>query len=442
MTVTQAPPSPSGSRAWAVLRNPVFLIIWVSQALTQTAQNVINFALLILAQNLTGTATGVGLIILSFSAPAVLFGALAGVLVDRWNKKLVMAVSTVLRGAAVASYLLVRSPQHMWWAYAASFVFSAAAQFFSPAEGTVIPKVVGKQHLIAANSIYNLTFMGSQFVGFTLLGWLLVKIFGLYTVFGVMGAVFLVCSVLLALARIPTMETEPQEGNALAKVWDELLEGWHFIAQRRTLSVSITHLSVINSSYLLIGTLGPAFAAEILRIGPANLGILLAPAGICTLIGAVVVNHLARPSNRYRMIHAGLLGVGLAIVALALVEPVTSSLVRTAGGSASLGLITLLAVLFTTPFGFSAALVAIPAQTVLQENSPDEIRGRVLATFFTLSNGVAFFPIIAVGVIADRVGVLPTMAGIGLLIAGLGAASHFVYHRSGRAWDRVPAHHA
>ncbi|MDQ3856173.1 MAG: MFS transporter, partial [Chloroflexota bacterium] len=400
------------------------------------AQNVVNFSLLVLAQRLTNSSASVGLIILSFSLPAVLFSALAGVLVDRWDKRLVMVVSNVLRGAAVFSYIFVNSPNDMPYVYVASFMFASSAQFFAPAEGAVIPKLVGRDHLIAANSLYNLTFMASQFLGFTLIGWLLIRTLGLRNVFVVVFIVYLIGATVIGSIRLPTLRLQSRSQNFMREYWTELLEGWRFIVHRRVLLVTILHLSIANSIYLMLGTLGPAYVSAVLKIRAEDLGVLLAPAGVFTLLGVLTVGSRARPTNRQTMIHGGLAGVGISILGLAGIEPVSRGVSYVTGLSVPLSAVTLLAVLISMNFGFWAAFVTIPAQTVLQENSPDEIRGRVLSTFFTVSNAAAFFPILLAGAIADWIGILETMALVGGFILSVSVVSQYVYARAGHTWDR------
>ncbi|MEJ7653643.1 MAG: MFS transporter [Chloroflexia bacterium] len=199
-------PNLNRSGELSVLSNRTFLTLWSTQAVTQTAQNVVNFSLLALVQSLTGSSAQVALIILSFTLPAVIFSTLAGVLVDRWDKQRVMVISTIVRGAAVGSFIVVDSPSHMPWVYISCFVFATAAQFFAPAEGAIIPRLVGAGHLIAANSLFNLTFMASQFLGFTVVGWLLIRTIGLQNVFIVVCIAYVCAAGVLALLRLPTMK--------------------------------------------------------------------------------------------------------------------------------------------------------------------------------------------------------------------------------------------
>lgn len=429
--MTAAPTRQGGETG--LLGNHLFLALWATQGVTQTAQNVINFSLLVLAQMLTGSSASVGLMILAFSVPAVLFSSAAGVLVDRWDKRLVMAVSNLVRGLAVASYMLVDTAADLPKVYLAAFLFATAAQFFSPAEGALIPRIVGSRSLIAANSLYNLTFIAAQFLGFTLVGWLLIRTLGLHRVFFVVSLLYLAAAILILSLPLPRMRAG-ESGAEGRHFWRELIEGWRFIARRRVLLVTMVHLSVANSMYLLLGTLGPAYVSTVLRIRAADLGLLLSPAGALTLAGIAAVHRLARPDNRHTMVHWGLAGAGSAILGLALTAPLSQLLTAITGLRVGTTVLTVLAVPFSMLLGFSTSFITIPAQTVLQENSGDDIRGRVLATFFAVSNAVAFFPILVAGAVADLLGILETFAIVGGVILAIGILSQMAYVRTKGTW--------
>ncbi len=415
----------------APFANRNFLGLWVSQAVTQTSANVVNYSLLVLAQSLTNSSTQVGLIILSFSLPAVLFSTLAGVLVDRWDKRVVMVASNAVRGIAVLTYVFAQGAEDMPWVYMASFIFATATQFFAPAEGSVIPRLVGRKRLIAANSLYNLTNMAAQFLGFTVIGWLLVRTLGLTRLFIVVSVIYICAAALIGFLRIPLMRATPKQGSALSHMWDDLVEGWSYIAARRSLLATIVHLSIANSTYLLLGTLAPAFVLLVLKVRAEDLGVLLVPAGLSTLAGAISVSRLARPENRHKMIHGGLVGVGVAVMGLAGLSPLTRLGEWISSAPVPLSIITLMAVILSVAFGYSAAFIAIPAQTLMQESSTDEIRGRVLSTFFTVSNAAAFVAILLAGSLADRLGVVETMAISGSAILAVGLYSQYRYSKRG-----------
>ncbi|MEO5953042.1 MAG: MFS transporter, partial [Chloroflexia bacterium] len=90
-----------------VLRNTDFLKLWIAQILSQTAQQIVNFALILQVERLTGSSTAVSIVIICFTIPAVLFAAIAGVFVERNSKKLMLILTNVLRGVLVLAYIFI-----------------------------------------------------------------------------------------------------------------------------------------------------------------------------------------------------------------------------------------------------------------------------------------------------------------------------------------------
>ena len=124
----------------SVWRNGPFVRLWVAQALTQTTQNAIWYALLVLVEDTSHSTTQLGLTILSVVIPSVFFGVPAGVYVDRWDKRMVLVISNLGRALIVVGYVLFGSVLALL--YLVSFAFSMASQFFAPAELAMIPAVV------------------------------------------------------------------------------------------------------------------------------------------------------------------------------------------------------------------------------------------------------------------------------------------------------------
>ncbi|HXI15732.1 MAG TPA: MFS transporter, partial [Chloroflexota bacterium] len=124
----------------ALLRNRHFLLVWAAQVLSQTAQNVVNFALVVEVERLTRSSTNVSWVIVAFSVPALLLGPPAGVFVDRTSKRAVLLWTNLIR--AVLMLVFVLSSQSLTGMYAVTFFASAVSQFFLPAEGAIIPLLV------------------------------------------------------------------------------------------------------------------------------------------------------------------------------------------------------------------------------------------------------------------------------------------------------------
>src|SRR5689334_11543283 len=162
----------------SVWGNRHFLLLWLAQAISQTAQNAIWYGIVVLVENLSHSSTQLSIAVLTLIIPSVIFGVLAGVYVDRWDKRTVLIATNVIRGGIAFSYacfgLVAGLPLSAL--FLINFLFSTVGQFFAPAETSMIPTVVARPKLLQANSLFHLTFTASQLVGLVVLGPLLVKV--------------------------------------------------------------------------------------------------------------------------------------------------------------------------------------------------------------------------------------------------------------------------
>jgi hypothetical protein len=145
--------------------------------------------------------------------------------------------------------------------YVANFISCTIGQFFSPAEASTIPQVVSKRQLITANSLFNLTFTGSQLAGMVLLGPPIIKFFGAPALFIGVAVVYAVCAVLVSF--LPR-GAEPSQGlstlrrdTIVNQLWTEMKEGWTFIRIDHTTSLAMVNLTMMSCLLLVMSTLAP-----------------------------------------------------------------------------------------------------------------------------------------------------------------------------------------
>jgi MFS family permease len=168
----------------------------------------------------------------------------------------------------------------------------------------------------------------------------------------------------------------------------------------------------------------------VLQLSQSGLGYILAPAGIGMVVGVVIVGHFATPENRERMIHGGALSQGIMLSLFAIVPTIGYHLVRRpASGPAWPVVFAVMACALL--LGIGQAFIVVPSQTLLQERSGEEVRARVLSTFFTLSNASALVPTLTAGLIGDTIGVQAGILTLAVGALGLGIWSITVGARGG-----------
>jgi len=444
-----ARPAPAGGEAWsgeasegeagqtgygAVLRNRHFLLIWAAQLLSQSAQNVVNYALVVEVERLTRSSANVGGVVAAFSLPVLLLGPSAGVFVDRVSKRGVLFWTNVLRALLMAGYLFL--PRSLQAIYGVTFVASVISQFFAPAEGAILPLLVRRRQLLAATSLFNLTFTGAQVAGFILLGPTLYKLLGpssLFVTVVVMYALAAACVFLLP--RLERVAGSLREGIRrairLRDVWSDMLEARRFLQGTPGVTVAMAHLALASALLMTLATLGPGFVARVLGLGPEDAGYILAPAGLGMLVTTALLGHFATRADRVRLACIGLIAMAGSLAALALIRPVfefyETGLAR--GGPGGIPVVETvgylgLVCLVTFSLGVEFAFVTVPAQTKISEATEPSLRGRVFALLFMVTGSVSTIPALVIGALADTLGIVPMLLSLAALV---GLAGLFTY---------------
>ncbi len=352
------------------------------------------------AQMITLLATGV---YVANTVPAMVLGTLAGVWADRWPKRRVMVASNALRAVLVvfAPFCLAPGPNFLGlsWGYWAllgmTFLESVLTQFFAPAEQSAIPLLVPKEHLLAANSLYQATSMGATIVGFALGDPILRILHQILLGVGISGGEFVLLPFCYGIAAISISTIKLKERIDPVrheKLWDEVGEGLQILRQKTTVRNAMLHLVLLYSLLAALYVLAISLASFIPGLGPTRFGTLLALSGIGMAIGAVVVAQIGHSFNRRNLSATGL---GTITFSLLLLGHVKGSL------SGSL--------LFCGILGFGAALVAIPAQTTLQEDTPENKRGKVFGLQNNLINISLSLPLVLAGAMVSRYGLIPVL---------------------------------
>ena len=408
-----------------LLKKKNFLLIWLAQLISMTIFYASNYALLVLIEEVTGSTTLVGLAIICFSLPAVLFGAPAGVYVDRMDKRLVLWGSNLLRALATSIFAIVLliDRHQLIPVYLLTFLISSIGQFFTPAEGSSIPMLVSEEELMPALSLFNITFMLSQAIGFILLAPIILSLLPNFTIgslviypieslYLLIAILYGVCAVLTAMlpasqlsdtankARKPANTQDNLE--VVSNMWTEMYQGWAFIRRNKRLFLAVVQLSFAGVLLLVISQLATPIVTKLLLL-PANaMAFIFAPAGIGLVIGSI---FMPRITNRIGKSRAIIIGC-VTLTAITLLLPTSTLLTKTLqpNGWNTNPLLLIFIALLMFAAGFSLDFINIPAQTAIQEYTPDWIKGRVLALQLMLYNACAIPIILFIGAIADLFG--------------------------------------
>lgn len=450
--------APVASRGFrTVLRNRYFLRLWLAQLLSQTIQNAANYGLIILVANRSHTSYfATSLAIVAFALPAALFGAPSGVLVDRLNRRAVLWVSNVARGAAciVFSISLLVDQRALIPAYALSFFIAMIGQFFAPAEGAAIPLLVHREELINALSLFNITFTLAQALGLILLGPAIILfvpqitigiaphsigISSIVSLFVIVALLYIVCAVLILSIpsrrlrfqpSAPARSTRRNETQQVRSIWLGILECATFIRRDRSLLISVLQLCLGGTVVAVIAMIAPGFVQTFFHRPPELAAMVFVPAGVGLVIGSAMTPRIVSRLRYARTILVGVLMLSTCAVLLTVTRAIASALMPHNWWSAwwYLGV----GIFLTFLVGIALDLINVPAQTVLQERSPDWIKGRVLAVQGMVLNiaTVIFVPLM--GLAADHLGISSAMLILAATVAVIGLATVYASQRGDR----------
>jgi MFS family permease len=418
-----------------VFRNRAFLRLWLSQATTQIGGNMVLYGLTVIVLTSTGLKTVVSVLILTFLVPAVLFSAVAGVYVDRIDRRKILIATNVLRG--IGFLLLWIFGTNLAAILILNALISTVTVFFSPAEAAMIPVVVDRKLLLAANGIFTLTLNAAFALGFALLGPLVVNVASPSAVIIIVAALYGLAAVFcFLLPPSPPPEREHDaEGRfgvrgaeeAISSTFGQLREGIAYVGANRTITWSLIYLGITASLVGVLGVLGGDFAREALGLDPKSFAVIVLPLGFGIVTGILLLNAYGRYLPRRRVIEGGLIALGILLGLLSVSGPISRFLQRAdaPGGLDLSGVTSLLAVVIVIALmaGIAYAFVAIPAQTQLQEDLPSDVRGRVFGILGMLLSVASFVPIIIVGPISDLVGTTNMLFTVAAVIFTAGVAS-------------------
>ena len=414
--------NPSKNGFLPVLQNNRFLVLWGGQIFSQLADKVyLVMAIAIIASSFQTPdepiSHWVSPVTIAFTIPAVLFGSLAGVYVDRWSKKAVLVFSNLFRGIFV---LLL--PLFLWlaqdktffsnlsWGFATllivTFMVSTLTQFFAPAEQAVIPLIVKKQDLLAANSLYTTTMMALLILGFAVGEPLLTLADNLVASWGfpnsigkeiLVGSAYAVAGIILI--ALQTKETKKDQSQAESHPLQDIRDGIKYLNTNDRVRNALIQLVVLFSVFAALVVLAVSMADKIPQLEADQFGILLAATGVGMGISAAIVGNLGTRFKNAQISFTGSIGVTLSLIGL---SQATQDLWLALG--------------MTVLMGAFAALIGIPMQTTIQSQTPPEMRGKVFGLQNNAVNIALSLPLVLAAEAEARFGLETVILGLAVIV--------------------------
>jgi MFS family permease len=412
----------------ATLRQRNFALVWSSGLISLLGDWMLVVGLPLYVYGLTGSTLATGTAVIVNQIPRVLLGSVAGVFVDRWDRRRTMIAANILLALCLLPMLAVHSERGLWIVYAVSFVESALAQFYRPADGALLPQLVDETELVPANAANAMSENIARLAGPPLGGFA----FGLFALRGVVladAASFLIAGSLVACVHIRSKPEMPgtaheRPAHPIIAVWREWLEGLRLISATRLVAALFAFAAITGVGEGVMSTLFVPFVRHVLGGSGLDYGWIVSGQAAGGLVGSLIVGRFGGGIAPARLLGVG--AIGLAVIDSAIFYyPLFWSGVWPA-------------IALMVAVGVPVAGMVVGYVSVLQTAAPDAYRGRLIGAFGTTGALTRLLGAALAGTLGDRIGIIPslTMQGIGYAVAG--ALVLYVF-RNGRMRDTATA---
>ncbi|MGD9048282.1 MAG: MFS transporter [Anaerolineae bacterium] len=296
-------------REWRPAGMRGFTIVWSGQVVSLLGSGMTWFALTIWAWELTGQATALALVAFFHFGPTILLSPIAGALVDRWDRKLVMMLSDLAAGLMTVLVLLLYTTGNLeiWHLYLTGAFAGAFEAFQFPAYSAAVTTMVPKEQYVRANGMLSLAESASG-VFAPLAGGILLGIVGISGVLAIDVVTFIVAIGALLLVRVPTPQTTASGQESKGSLWQESLYGFRYIFERPSLlGLQLVFLASNLAASFSFAVLAPMILAQT-GSDQVTLGGVQAVLGVGGVVGGLLLSVWGGPRRR---VHGVLLGMTL-----------------------------------------------------------------------------------------------------------------------------------
>ena len=374
---------PSGFTA---LHHRNYRFYFFGQAVSITGTWMQSLAMSWLVLSLTSSAIKLSLVNVLQFAPTLFLGLFAGVVADRVPKRslLVVTQSIAALSSATLAYLIWTGNIDLWHVYLVALIVGINNSFDMPSRQAFVSEMVGREDLANAIALNSTLFNMGRLVGPALAG-IVLGVFGVAACFLIDAVSYLavICSLLL-MRNLPKVRA-PRNRKPI----ESLREGIAYVRATPLIGHLVVFAGLVGIFGINFNVWMPLLAKKDIDTGPAGFGLLMSSLGIGALTGALVLAFRSRNVSPTRMVTTGLV-LGIGEVVLGLATQATASLI--------------LAMLVSTVVGFGLTSTMSMANTIVQSNAPDELRGRVMSVYIMVSTGTAPLGALLAGAVAGWFG--------------------------------------
>ena len=372
-------------------QNPNYRYTWLGQAVSEVGDHFNTIAVFSLAMQNTRSGLVVAGVMLCRAIPMILAGPIAGVLLDRWDRKKIILATDLFRGVVAATFVLAVMPERTWLLYPLSALLWFAAPFFTSGRTAILPTIASREELHTANSLTQTTRYAAVTLG-TFLGGVSAAAFGYESAFLLNAGSFLFSALMISRLRLPQGHFRPPRKalteSDVMRPWHEYKEGLRYLRSQPLLfAIAMGHVGWATGGGAA-QILFSLFGEVVFERGAAGIGIIWSSAGVGLLLGAAVAyNYTAKlPFEKYKtMVVIGFFLHGMTYILFSQAKPFW------------------LALIFIALSRASSAVVMISNLGQLLRRVSDEFRGRVFSTVESMTWAMMIVSLTTAGVASETV---------------------------------------
>ncbi|GAA1529799.1 MFS transporter [Kribbella lupini] len=408
---------------WAVLaRRRDYRLVLSAGLISLTGDWILRTGLAFHVYTLTGSTLASGGLLLASFVPLVVLGSLAGVFVDRWDRRRTMIVVNLLHAVVLLPLLAVRDESGLWVVYVIVLAQSCLQQFFRPAEQSLVPHLVDPQQLVTANALNSQSNDIARLIG-AALGGVLAAAGGMPLLATVDAATYLLATGLLYGVRHRAIAVvRERTSGAVQRLKAEWTDGLRICLSSKAMRIVFVFGLVTGVGEGAMSTLfAPFVSAELGGDGTAY-GLIVSAQAVGGIVGGLVAAAVGARFAAAKLWGVGAVLFGLIDLALFCYPLFYDGLTP--------------AYVLMIAVGLPGAFVVAASMTVVQRLTDDASRGRVFGALFAAEGLAVLVGIVASGLLGDVVGIIPVLIfqGLGFTVGGL-----VVLARSKLLEEKAPA---
>lgn len=390
------------SNMLSVLRNRNLRLLFVGSLVSGIGDNFQYIALMAMAYKMTNSATVMGTIMICMLVPNVILGLFSGVLVDRVNKKWVMIWGNLVWFfiTLIPPILNIFGVLQVWHLYLYSVLFGSVLPFYMASSQAILPVLTNPEEYQPMNALFQSSHQIALIIGMSL-GGIAMDFFGFEVAYFFDAFTFIFAALMQLIIKYKPLSkaiTElVSETKFLKSWWGEFMEGVRVFIHDKALFILLVASALGMFVYVPLDMLFMPFTKIAFDGGTKLYGIMIALFGVGMLAGSFVMGVIPPIKNRRAWLFWSSALVGLSLTAYAYVRNIPLSCV-----------LILVSGILVTPSN-------IIVSTIFQERVPEELRGRVFNTRSTLTTALTPLSLVIAGFVADGIGVVATIALLGLL---------------------------